>query len=57
MSLLEILENLFFKDNCQPGHFNTRRPEHNRNDKHIIVKQNGCEKRYRIDKYGEVYEE
>lgn len=26
-------------------------------DRHIVIKQNGSQKRYRVNKYGEIFEE
>lgn len=57
MSILNILRQLFLSDYDRPVDTSSRRSRNISKNKYITVTKNGYHKRYRINKYGEVYEE
>ena len=58
MSILEIFRQIFsLSDYEKPDDTSSRRRRNVPENKYIIVTKNGQQKRYRINEYGEVYEE
>ncbi len=58
MSILDIFRQIFLLSDCEkPDDTSLRRRRSVSKDKHIIVMKNGLQKRYCINKYGEVYED
>lgn len=57
MSLLTILQKLFAQDRGRMKRTPARRIRYASPGKHIIVRQNGYQERYRVNRYGEVFEE